>query len=220
MRLLICDDHVVFAESMAHLLRTLGKDVVAVTYHPAQAVAVSRAEEVDLCLLDVFFGSDNAVSWLGALADAAPHSKIVLLCSQVDDVLLTAARSYGVGGIVDKRQPIAEIVQLIDRVHAGESMLPRGRTGAPSVSRRSPASTGQCLASYLTPREREVLGALVGGATTSSLARMLGITQTTARCHIQNVLTKIGAHSRQQAATMAVRHGMINPATGEWLIAG
>ncbi|GAA2593155.1 response regulator transcription factor [Dactylosporangium fulvum] len=221
MRLLICDDHVVFAESLACLLRTLGKDVVAVTHHPAQAVAVLRAEEVDVCLLDVMFGADNGVSWLGALRDVAPSSQIVLLCSLADDALFAAARPYRVGGVADKRQPIAEIVTLIDRVHAGDSMLPSGRTGAsPATTRRAAASAGHFLAAFLTPREREVLSALVGGTNTASLARMLGITQTTARCHIQSVLTKMGAHSRLEAATTAVRHGMINPATGEWLIAG
>jgi two-component system, NarL family, nitrate/nitrite response regulator NarL len=62
-----------------------------------------------------------------------------------------------------------------------------------------------------------VLGALVRGDDTSKLARSLGIASATARCHVQNVLTKLGAHSRIEAATNAVRHGMVSPNTGRWL---
>jgi two-component system nitrate/nitrite response regulator NarL len=81
------------------------------------------------------------------------------------------------------------------------------------------SSTAHRLATFLTKREREVLSALVRGSDTMNLASSLGISQTTARCHIQSVLTKMGVHSRLEAATGAVRHGMIRPDTGEWLIA-
>ncbi|MER7005355.1 response regulator transcription factor [Dactylosporangium sp. NPDC000555] len=218
MRLLICDDHVVFADALAHLLRTHGKDVVAVTHHPTEAVAALRAHEVDLCLLDVDYGAGTGVRWLGDVRAAAPRSRIVLLCGQTDEELLSAARAYRVRGVADKRRPVAEIVTLLDRVHAGESMLPR-RAAAARAPRHA-GSAERFLASYLTPRERQALSALVRGADTAGLARMLGIAQTTARCHIQSVLAKLGAHSRLEAATTAVRHGMINPATGEWIIAG
>jgi len=46
----------------------------------------------------------------------------------------------------------------------------------------------------------------------------LGITANTARCHIQAVLMKLGAHSRLEAATTAVRYGMVDPQTGKWLL--
>ncbi|MEU7872907.1 response regulator transcription factor [Dactylosporangium sp. NPDC049140] len=218
MRLLICDDHVVFADALAHLLRTHGKDVVAVTHHPTEAVAALRAREVDLCLLDVFYGADIGVQWLGEVRAAAPRSRIVLLCTKTDDALVSAARAFRVAGLADKRQSVAEIVTLLDRVHAGESMLPP-RTGAARAPRHT-GSAERFLASYLTPRERQALSALVRGVDTAGVAHMLGITQTTARCHIQSVLAKLGAHSRLEAATTAVRHGMINPVTGEWIIAG
>ena len=64
-----------------------------------------------------------------------------------------------------------------------------------------------------------MLSALVRGDDTNTLARSLGIAAATARCHIQNVLTKLGAHSRLEAATRAVRNGMVSPETGAWLAA-
>jgi two-component system nitrate/nitrite response regulator NarL len=58
----------------------------------------------------------------------------------------------------------------------------------------------------------------VRGQDTARLARSLGVAETTARCHVQAVLMKLGAHSRLEAATTAVRYGMVNPADGRWLL--
>jgi two-component system nitrate/nitrite response regulator NarL len=112
------------------------------------------------------------------------------------------------------------MIDLLDRVHAGQQVpIPTLRT-APSTpqSWRWAVNDAHRLAAYLTPREREVLSALVCGQDTKKVARSLGITATTARCHIQSLLTKMGAHSRLEVATTAVRFGIINPTTGEWLI--
>jgi two-component system, NarL family, nitrate/nitrite response regulator NarL len=222
MRLLICDYHVVFAESLAHLLTARGKDVVAVTHHPDELIDVLRREPVDVCLLDIRFGRENAIDRLAELRRASPATRVVLLTAEVDQAVLAAGRAAGVRGVADKRQPASDIIDLLDRVHAGESVLPQD--GAcepltPGVPRR-PANDVQRLAEFLTPREREVLSALVRGDDTKKLARSLGIAAATARCHIQNVLTKLGAHSRLEAATSAVRYGMVSPETGDWLVPG
>jgi two-component system nitrate/nitrite response regulator NarL len=225
-RVLVCDDHVVFAESVAHLLGTMGVDIVAVTFDPNQALPVLRREPVDICLLDVQFGGQSALGRLADLRAAAPRTAIVLLCAQVDGPLVAAARVAGVRAVADKRQPINEIVRILERVQAGETVLPRSTgtdqpqpAGCPGRTEARPAvNHAQRLAGFLTPREREVLSALVCGQDTARLARTLGIAETTARCHVQAVLIKLGAHSRLEAATTAVRYGMINPTTGQWLV--
>jgi len=220
MRILVCDDHVVFAESLAHLLVSAGHDVVAVTHHPDEALAVLRRTQVDVCLLDVVFGSDRVTARMADIRSASPRTRTVLLTGQIDDALIEAARAAGVRGVTDKRQPAAEILAIIERVHAGEIALPDGEghePPPPTVGLRV-ANDAQRLATFLTPREREVLSELVRGHDTTKIAKGLGIAGATARCHVQSVLTKIGAHSRLEAATSAVRHGMIDPETGEWLM--
>jgi two-component system, NarL family, nitrate/nitrite response regulator NarL len=221
MRVLICDDHVIFAESLAYLLMAFNREVVEVTHHPSQAVAALRRTQVDICLLDVVFGSESAVGWLPALRGAAPQTRILLLCGLIDAALLAASRAAGVRGIIDKRQPVMEVIGVMDQVHAGELVVPDKRSVEPphNAALRPATAAVRHLATYLTPREREVLSALVCGADTTKLARTMGIAQATARCHIQSVLIKMGAHSRLEAATSAVRHGMVDPETGEWLIA-
>lgn len=217
MRIVLCDHHVVFAESLAHLLAERGADVVSVTYDIDDLLQVLENKVVDVCMLDVRFGAVNAVDRLGDLHAAAPAVHVVLLCSEVDQALVAAAQAAGVRGIADKRQPVAELLQLLARVQRGETpVLVDQAPKAPS--HQPPANDTQRLAAFLTAREREVLSALVRGDDTGKLARNLGIAAATARCHIQSVLTKMGAHSRLEVATTAVRCGMVNPESGEWLI--
>ncbi len=220
MRVLVCDDHVLFADSLAHLLRGRGRDVVAVAHDPAAAVAALRANTVDIALLDVYYGTDTVLNHLGEVHRAAPATRIVLLCGQIDNDLLAACRAGDVHAVADKRQPAEEIVTILDRVYQGERLIPADETAVPEPPSpvRPAAGDAQWLAGFLTPREREVLSALVRGSGTAKLARTLGIAEATARCHVQAVLTKMGAHSRLEAATTAVRHGMVNPETGEWLV--
>ncbi len=221
MRLLICDYQVVFAQSLAHLLTAYRREVVAVTHRFDQLLDALRREVVDICLLDVVFGRENVLGRLPELRAASPGTHIVLLTSELDPALVAAARAAGVRGVGHKRQPAAEILDLLDRVYAGEWVVAESVAGpaAPSVGHR-PLNDAQRLAVFLTPREREVLKGLVRGDDTHKLARSLGIAPATARCHVQNVLTKLGAHSRLEAATTAVRFGMISPETGDWLKPG
>lgn len=219
MRLLICDHHVVFAESLAHLLATRGYDVVGVSHHPAQLVDMLRRHQVDVCLLDVYFGEDSVVDRLPALRTASPGTHLVVLTAGVDAGLLTAARAAGIRGLADKRRPVTEMLQVLDRVVAGESVIePEPPAPARVNNFRRHANDAVRLASFLTARERQVLSGLVRGDDTTRLARSMGIASATARCHIQNVLSKLGAHSRLEAATSAVRNGMVCPETGEWLL--
>ena len=218
MRLLICDHHVLFAESLAHLLTTRGYGTVDITHHPDQLVEVLRHEPVDVCLLDVIFGEDSIVDRLPVVRAASPPTRLMLLTATVDRALLTTARAAGIRAVADKRQPVTEMLRVLNRVVAGESVIElEAAAPVPVNAARRHANDALRLASFLTAREREVLSGLVRGDDTKKMARSMGIASATARCHIQNVLTKLGAHSRLEAATSAVRYGLVSPETGDWL---
>jgi len=219
MRVLICDDQVIFAESLAELLTASGLRVVAVETHPDRAAEVMRRDPPDICLLDVMFGHESVLPRLAELGRLAPATRIVLLTGRVDADLIAQARKARVHGVTDKRCLAQEIVHVLYRVHAGEQVFPtdtRAQHSRPVTP--VPAGHAQWLAGYLTPRERATLRALVAGDDTRKLARTLGVAPSTARCYIQRVLKKMGAHSRLEAATSAVRYGLISPETGDWLL--
>jgi two-component system nitrate/nitrite response regulator NarL len=113
--------------------------------------------------------------------------------------------------VVAKESEVSVLLDAIDRAVRGEAVLP-----VDVLDRAVHEPTTACdpvamQASFLSQREREVLGFLVDGSDTHSVARQLGITHSTARTHIQNVLTKLGCHSRLEAVALAVRHGFGRP---------
>jgi two-component system nitrate/nitrite response regulator NarL len=219
-RLLVCDYHVVLAEALADALTARGDEVVAVTHDLDTTLRVLASGGVDVCLLDVVFRGEQMCHRLGDLRRVAPRTHLVLLAARIDDALLAAGRLAGVSAVVHKSRPMSGITDLLDRLPSGG---PTG--GAPTVVAEAPATRHRPgvhrdvhrLAGFLTPRERQVLGLLVRGGDTKLVARSLGIAHATARCHIQSLLTKLGAHSRLEAATTAVRSGIVAPQTGEWL---
>ncbi len=220
MNVLICDDHAVFADSLALLVKASGAEVAAVTYRPQDAARILREIHVDVCILDVMFGDDSLFDYLADIVDLSPSTRFVVLTGRLDEETIEAGRAAGVVGFVEKVRSARDILTVIEGVNAGEVLIPecpeRLRDGQGETYALTRAA--RRLASFLTPREREILSALVGGSDTAALARDLRITRATVRCHVQSVLTKMNVHSRLEAVTTAVRYGLLDPATGDWLI--
>jgi DNA-binding NarL/FixJ family response regulator len=215
MKVVICDDHAVFADSLAMVLGESGHDVVGVVYSPDAALRLLRSAPADVCLIDLQFPDGSALDSLPELVRAAPATRFVVLSGSIDAELLDAALTAGVRGFAHKGQQAGEIVAMLARVHAGDVVVD------PSTGSRMPLrprSEAQRLAHYLTPREREVLTRLVRGENTATLARTMRITRSTARSHVQSVLTKLGVHSQREAVIAAARYGMVSVNTGEWLL--
>jgi two-component system, NarL family, nitrate/nitrite response regulator NarL len=224
-RVLVCAPHPVFAESLAHLLERRGNDVVAVVDHVDAALTVLHEHPVDICLIDVGGDTQAGIAAVTRLRDELPDIRCLLLVEDAEASAVAVAAA-GLGVAAEKRRTFSELVELLERVHSEGVACDIIGTGGPDPAsvgrfRSAEARSGdgrRWLASFLTPREREVLSALVCGEDTVKVARSMGISPATARCHIQSVLTKLGAHSRLEAVTIAVREGMVSPQTGEWLI--
>ncbi|WP_345459579.1 response regulator transcription factor [Actinoallomurus oryzae] len=215
MRVVVCDDHAVFADSLALVLGEAGHDVVGVVYSPEEALRLLSSAVADVCLIDLQFPGGSALDRLPELVRTAPATRFVVLSGSMDAELLDAALAGGVCGFAHKGQQADEIVAMLDRVHAGEVVVD---SAAGTRMPLRPRSEAQRLAHYLTPREREVLTRLVRGESTASLARTMKITRSTARSHVQSVLTKLGVHSQREAVIAAARHGLVSVNTGEWLL--
>ena len=193
MRVVICDDHAVFADSLAMVLSEYGHDVVGVVYSPGEAARALRCAAADVCLIDLQFPTGSALESLPELIRAAPATRFVVLSGAIDAELLDAALAAGVRGFAHKGQQAGEIVRLLARVHAGEVVAAPATDPATDPAARSrmalrPQSEAQRLAHYLTPREREVLTRLVRGENTATLARTMKITRSTARSHVARPL--------------------------------
>jgi DNA-binding NarL/FixJ family response regulator len=97
------------------------------------------------------------------------------------------------------------VVDAVRRVHAGEPVF--SATDLSRLVRQLRGDGG--IGADLTGREREVLQLLAQGATTEALADRLYISKHTARSHVRNILAKLGAHSKLEAVSMALRAGLV-----------
>ncbi|GLZ43004.1 response regulator transcription factor [Actinokineospora sp. NBRC 105648] len=205
--LVLCDDHAVFADALGTVLGQHGFVVRAVADTVAASVAALRRMRPDLCLLDRNLADGDGVAALGELTAASPRTKILVLTADDDPEVVARALDAGAAGYLHKTGSVRALAQALRRVLDGEVVvdLPT-RNRAP----RSPEVLhAHRLAAHLTPRERQCLALLVEGAGTAAMQRRMGISSTTVRTHVQALLTKLGVHSRLEAASFAVRHRLL-----------
>lgn len=206
LRVLVCDDHQVFADGIAALLRAEGMEVVATVGRASEVVPSVLELRPDVVLMDYGLPDSDGVAATAAVKSADPSVHVVLLTSSNDEDVLVRAIDAGISGYVTKSKPSSEVMAAVRAAVAGDvlvspdmvaRLLPRLRT------RERP--TGYDL----TPRELEVLELLAAGASNEVLVSNLGISRNTVRNHVQNLLTKLGAHSRLEAVALATREGLL-----------
>src|SRR5205085_12530049 len=131
-----------------------------------------------------------------------------LLTATSDPQLIMRAMEFGADAIVFKDDEIGHIVEVVEgdhgTVHRAKAPL---QDFTPTRVHRSARDADE-LGRFLTDRERDVLARLVHGESGKQLARHMGIAYSTARTHIQNILAKLGVHSRLEAVAFAVEHGL------------
>jgi DNA-binding NarL/FixJ family response regulator len=129
-----------------------------------------------------------------------------VLTAEGDTDAMRRAVRLGAAGYVDKTWGVRKLVQALQRVVNGAVVLDAPR----ATTARSDISEAQRLAGHLTARERECLALLVEGLDTRAMTLRLGVSITTVRSHVQALLTKLGVHSRLEAATFAVRYDLVD----------
>jgi two-component system nitrate/nitrite response regulator NarL len=201
---LICDDHRLLAEALGTVLRSRGHEPVSLASDPDEAVARVRERDVDVCVMDLFFPRGDGISGISRVLEASPRTRVVVLTGAPDPNAVDDALAAGASSWVAKSEPTLRIVEAIEQAR---SMRAVQRKPA-SEGRQRTRSPEEKLIRFLTSREREVLERLVAGQTTSVMAREMRVAYSTARTHIQNVLTKLGVHSKLAAVTMAARNGV------------
>jgi DNA-binding NarL/FixJ family response regulator len=204
--LVIGDDHVVFLDALAAILiqQDYAVTIAGTVSETIDAVAQGQPE---LCLVDRHFGGEDSIEAIGKLMAASPGTKVLVLSADPDADGIMAALSAGASGFLHKTRGVTALTAAISRVLRGEVVVdvPRARARP-----RPPGhDDAHRLAAHLTEREREILGLLIEGLDTAAIARKLTVSRTTVRTHVQSVLSKLGVHSRLEAASFAVRYHLL-----------
>lgn len=204
--ILIVDRHLLFADALRTLLEQRGATVVGV----AQDVdgAIANGVRPDLVLADLEPSAPNFGVAARGLAGRFPGAKVLSL-TPGDSRLPRDAGRHGVHGTLSKDARIPELVRSIKAALNGDVVVPLRPPGIVEPRPEVPDRHAALLAEQLTPREFQVLRLLVEGTRSDEIARRLGASPNTVRTHVQSVLTKLQVHSRLEAATFAVRHGLV-----------
>jgi two-component system, NarL family, nitrate/nitrite response regulator NarL len=188
-----------------------GHQVVAITTTPAAGVAAVQASRPDVVVLDLRFPGQAADPETGAAGITAvrtirreyPDTAVLVLSSLADPAAWSAVLEVGVAGLLRKDQCVGAIADALDVIAAGGVVCDRRFSGqaAQRAARRRRGGTVYVL----TPREKEVLRRIVAGQSTGQMADEMNIAISTLRTYVKNVLSKIGAHTRLQAAALATQ---------------
>ncbi|WP_328363135.1 response regulator transcription factor [Streptomyces sp. NBC_00457] len=233
-RVLVVDDHRIFAESLAAALAAEPDvDVSAAGSGPAAMRSLERAvaegRRFDVLLVDADLGGNmqgvrptpvqegnedglvDGISLVAGVRVAQPHVRIVVLAEKDDPRRAALALQAGASGWVAKDCSLSRLLTVIRGVLRDETHLPPALlTGVlrELTAARKHRTESERLVESLTPREREVLRCMVAGLGRKAVAERLFLSPHTVRTHMQNVLGKLGVHSTLAAVALARRAGV------------
>jgi len=206
-RVLIVDDHAMFAESLT-LALDAEEDLAVVAVATSLAAARSRVLDChpDVVVLDHRLPDGDGVAAIESLCALRPSMRIVVLTAQGTERLLSAAMSAGATGFVAKTDNIDCLVGAVRAAAVGESVISQTL-----LLRILPKLGNADSVDELTDRQHEVLALLAGGLTNKAIAARLQLSPHTVRNHIASICSKLGAHSKLEALAIATRRGLVTP---------
>jgi two-component system, NarL family, nitrate/nitrite response regulator NarL len=221
-RLVLADTHRLVIESLAAALTRRGCVVAALTTSARGTFSGLAEHQPDICLLGTSFPTCSGMGVLRVIRKRHPDIKVVMLADRQDCGLMAAAAECGAAGLIARDCHIRDIMRILLGVRRGERVFGGGLPGEVTTGFCLPGG-GDGLPCLLTSREQEVLMQMVDGGSTQQIARSLAITEATVRGHVQNVLVKLGVHSRLEATTVVAESGALSyylPGRPAWRAAG
>jgi two-component system NarL family response regulator len=201
-RILIVEDHQVVRQGFVALLRMVGgMEVIAEASSGAQAIELYRLHKPDVTLMDLRMPGMGGVETITAIRAEFPEARVIVLTTFDGDEDIYRAIQAGARGYLLKGMGIDELVEAIETVHRGRSKIP-----AAIAERLAERLSGNAL----TERETEVLKTIALGKSNKEIATALFISEATVKTHINNLLSKLGATDRTQAARIAQQRGIVH----------
>jgi two-component system nitrate/nitrite response regulator NarL len=210
-RVLIVDDHRLFAETIRATLVELGHDVVEIATRGEEAIGAMERHHPEVVLLDLGLPDRPGFDVGAEILERWPEVRILVVTAMSDRRSASEAIRNGFHGYLTKDAPVARFARAVESVVDGQVVMPQGLTDFGVGGKGDDVDAVRLRADQLTRRELDVLELMVAGVDGHGIAKQLGISSNTVRTHAQSILTKLQVHSRLEAATFAVRHGIVAP---------
>lgn len=167
----------------------------------AMAELYCRRNSIDLILMDVCTAMDaNGLDAAAKIKKSCPHIKIIIVTSQPEFSFIERARKAGVESFWYKSASAEEIIEVMNRTMAGDSVYP---DTTPSLR------LGEALNVDFTEKELLVLREVVDGEADADIAEKLGMSVRTVKAHIQNMRDKTGFRNRTELAVRVRESGLV-----------
>src|SRR5437588_7732506 len=200
-RILVADDERLFRAGLRLLLeQSPTMRVVAEAATGAEAVSQYALHRPDIALIDLRFPDMCGVDAIRAIREQFLIARIIVLTACVGDEDVYQSLRAGARAYLSKDATPEELIDCIERVHRGETIVP-----PPAAAKLAERTAGPGL----TDRELGVLRLIVAGRSNKEIAADLDITEGTVKTHVKHILDKLGVQDRTQAVTAALRRGFV-----------
>lgn len=212
-RILLADDHPIFRDGLKRLLEAeIGLKVIAEASNGAEAVKLVKLHKPDLLLLDLSMPQQTGIEAIRELGSLGASVRIILLTAAVEKSQIVEALQLGARGVVLKDSATQLLIQAVRVVMAGEYWVGREQvSNLVQYLRTLMQSTAQEARQRkfgLTPRELEIVSAVVAGFANKEIAEHFKISEDTVKHHLSNIFDKLGVSTRLELALFAVNQSL------------
>ena len=198
-RILVAEDHLIARVGVTAIINMQSDmKVIAEAVNGQQALELFRKHRPDIVLLDIRMPVMSGLEAAGAIRSEYTDARMIALTTYGGDEDIRRALAAGVKAYLTKDVLHKELLKAIRAVHAGKTYMPAALA---AIRKDSP---------HLSAREIEVLRLIADGLPNKMIAHRLNIAEATAKNHVKNILGKLGAQDRTQAATAAIQRGIIH----------
>jgi NarL family two-component system response regulator LiaR len=203
-RLLIVDDHAMVRLGLTVFLRPYADlEVVGEASSGEEALQRCAQDHPDIVLMDLVMPGIDGVTATQRIRQAYPNIRVIALTSFGKEELVRAALQAGAIGYLFKDVSAEELVQAIRAAAAGQRTLAKEALETLISTVTQPTTE---VGSNLTEKERKVLALMIQGLSNTEIAKQLGISPSTVKTHVSNILFKLGVDSRVEAVAFALQH--------------
>jgi len=199
---MVVDDHFVVRMGLVGSLNIEPDMVVeAEASTGQQAIEYFRERHPDIVLMDLKLPDMSGVETTNAICQEFPDASIIMLSTHDGEEDIYRSFQAGARSYLLKTAAREELIHTIRAVHAGERCI------SPAIGARL---AERMTHTELTSRELEVLRLIAAGKSNKEIGSALQIAEVTVKLHVGHILTKLKANDRTQAATIALRRGILH----------
>lgn len=207
-RVIVVDDHEMFAESIGRVLALEDDiEVAGLAASSRQGIELAEALAPDVAIVDHRLPDAGGAQTIRRILAVSPSTKVLILSGYKDHQIVSSSIRAGCSGFLSKDKAVRELAVAVRAVRDGEAYLPSEALGRLVARGSTPDGAGP--GDELTRRERHVLQLMAGGLSNRAIATQLSLSLNTVRNHVQRILTKMEAHSKLEAVMIAFREDLV-----------